>query len=86
MDVIVNASLSRIFFSIWQPVAVNILYFLVHAIDGFEGGYRRNTHYTVNFMWPTFGNAFDTMKSFDPYGQCSHLNLLAIFPLRVEAQ
>ena len=30
-------------FSIWPPVAVNILYFLVHAIDDLGGGYRRNT-------------------------------------------
>ena len=26
------------FFSIWPPVAVNILYFLVHAIDDLGGG------------------------------------------------
>ena len=38
VDVIVNASLSRIFFSIWPPVAVNILYFLFHAIDALGGG------------------------------------------------
>ena len=25
------------------------------------------------------------MKSFCPYSQCSHLNLLSIFPLRVDA-
>ena len=31
------------FFSIWPPVAVNIHYFLFHAIDGLGGGYRRNT-------------------------------------------
>ena len=30
--------------SIWPLEAVNILYFLVHAIDGLGGGYRRNTH------------------------------------------
>ena len=30
-------------FSIWPSVAVNILYFLVHVIDGFGGGYRRNS-------------------------------------------
>ena len=50
MDVFVNESLSRIFFSKWPPVTVNILYFLVHAIDGFGGGgYRRNTHYPLPF-------------------------------------
>ena len=38
MEVIVNTSLSRVCFSIWPPVAVNILYFLVHAIDGLGGG------------------------------------------------
>ena len=43
-DVIVNTSLSRSFFlSIWPPVSVNILYFLVYAIDGLGGRYRRNT-------------------------------------------
>ena len=38
MDVIVNASPSSPFFSIWPPVAVNIHDFLFHAIDGFGGG------------------------------------------------
>ena len=38
MDVFVNASLSRLFFFCWPPVAVNILYFLVHTIDGLGGG------------------------------------------------
>ena len=42
-DVIVHTSLSRLCFLIWPPVAVNILYFLVHAIHGLGGGYRRNT-------------------------------------------
>ena len=47
--VIVNASLPYTFFSIWPPVAVNILYFLMHAIDGLGGGgYRRNTHYYLS--------------------------------------
>ena len=31
------------------------------------------------------GESF-TMKSFRPYSQCSHLNILAIFFLRVDAQ
>ena len=43
VDVFVNASLSRICFTIWLSVAVNILYFLVHTINDLEGGYRRNT-------------------------------------------
>ena len=43
MNVIVNASLSRILFSNWPPVAVSILYFPVHVIDGWGEGYRRNT-------------------------------------------
>ena len=30
----------------------------------------------------TLGNHFDIMKRFCPYSQCSHLNLLTIFPLR----
>ena len=30
-------------FSTWPPVEVNIVYFLVHIIDGLGGGYRRNT-------------------------------------------
>ena len=34
----------------------------------------------------TLGNPSDTIKSFCPYSQCSHLNLLTIFPLRVDAQ
>ena len=34
----------------------------------------------------TSGNPFDTMKSFCPYSQCSHPNLLTTFPLRVDAQ
>ena len=28
----------------------------------------------------TLGNPFNTMKSFCPYSQCSHLNILPIFP------
>ena len=31
-------------FSVWPPVVVNILYFLVHTIDDLGGGYGRNTH------------------------------------------
>ena len=50
MDVIVNANLSRICFSIWPPAAVNILYFLVHPIDGLGGGYRRNTFLVSNLI------------------------------------
>ena len=38
---------SRSFFSIWPPAALNILYFLVHAIDGLGEGYRRNTQNTI---------------------------------------
>ena len=30
-------------FPIWPPVAVNIICFQVHAIDGLGRGYRRNT-------------------------------------------
>ena len=36
-------SIMHFFFSIWPPVAVNIHHFLVYAIDGLGGGYRRNT-------------------------------------------
>ena len=43
MDVIVNASLSCIFFSIWPPVAVHTNYFMFLVIDGLGGGYLRNT-------------------------------------------
>ena len=32
------------------------------------------------------GEPFETMKSFCPYSQCSHLNIFTIFPLRVDAQ
>ena len=32
------------------------------------------------------GDPFDTMKSFCPYSQCPHLNILTIFPLKVDAQ
>ena len=39
----VNASLSRVFVSIWPPVTVNILHFLVHAVDSLGVRYRRNT-------------------------------------------
>ena len=54
MDVIVVASLSRLFvFSIWRPVALNTLYCLVHAIDGLGGGYRRNTHVCIYLLWTT---------------------------------
>ena len=38
MDDIINAGLSGIFFSIWPPVAVNVHYFMFHAIDGLGGG------------------------------------------------
>ena len=37
-------------FSIWPPVAANVLYCLVHAIDGLGGGYRRNTPTCVSNM------------------------------------
>ena len=37
VDVIINTSLSRVFCSIWPPIAVNILYFQVYTIGG-----RRN--------------------------------------------
>ena len=30
-------------FSVWPPATVNILNFLLHAMDGLGGGYRRNT-------------------------------------------
>ena len=50
VDAIVNASLTRIFFSILPPVAANILYFLVHAIDGLGGGYRRNTSILIHSL------------------------------------
>ena len=43
----VSCKYKSILFSIWPPVAVNIHYFLVHAIDGLGGGgggSRRNTH------------------------------------------
>ena len=39
VDVIVNASLSSIlFFNLAGAVALNIIYFLVNAIDGLRGG------------------------------------------------
>ena len=38
VGVIVSASLPCICFLIWPPVAVNIIYFLVHAMDGLGGG------------------------------------------------
>ena len=39
VDVVVNASLSRnSFFIFWLSVAVKIVYFLVHVIDGLGGG------------------------------------------------
>ena len=44
---------------------------------------------TIFYCWPdvtTLGNPFDTMKSFCPYSQCSHLIFLTIFPLKVDAQ
>ena len=37
VNVIVSASLSWIFYSIWPPVAVNVLYFQVHSIDDLGG-------------------------------------------------
>ena len=43
VDVIINTSLSRVFCSFWPHVALNVFYFLVYAIDGSGGGYRRNT-------------------------------------------
>ena len=49
VDVIVNTSLSRILFSIWPRVAVNIIYFLFHAIDALGGGYRRNTRSSARY-------------------------------------
>ena len=33
-----------------------------------------------------WGTRLNTMKSFCPDSQCSHLNLLTIFPLKVDAQ
>ena len=48
MDLTESSSLSSFFYLIWLPVTVNIIYFLVHSIHGFEGGYyRRNT---LNFL------------------------------------
>ena len=36
-------AITHFFFSVWPPVTVNIINFLLHAIDGLGGGYRRNT-------------------------------------------
>ena len=36
-------------FSIWPPVAVNIVYFLVHVIDGLGGGGCRNIRGIVHY-------------------------------------
>ena len=43
---------------------------------------------SILYCWPdvTLRNSLDTMKSFCPYSQCSQLNLLTIFPLKVDAQ
>ena len=42
------------------------------------------------FLWrpdvTTLGNPFDIMKNFCLYSQHSHLNILTIFPLKVDAQ
>ena len=36
-------SITHLFFSVWPPVAVNIVYFLIHVIERWGGGYRKNT-------------------------------------------
>ena len=60
MDVIVIASLSCIFFSIWPPVAVNIHFFLFRANDGLGRGYRRNSlsHFEMRSSGKNVSHAF----------------------------
>ena len=87
VDAIVNASPSCIFFSIWPPVAVNIHYFLVHAIDGLGRGHRRNTlkqgldvfkHYCERselLFWQLHQFELGCIKLHTPYRYKVHPNL-----------
>ena len=54
----------------------------------YNGGFLPDIilYHSLDPMRPiTLGNSCNTMKSFCPYSQCSHLNVLT-FPLRVNAQ
>ena len=52
----------------------------------YNGGLLRDIILLTLCDYGTLGNPLDTMKSSCPYSQCSHLNILTIFPLKLDAQ
>ena len=92
MDVIVNASLSSIlFFNLAGAVALNIIYFLVNAIDGLRGGggaiveilvYSRNGQ-CLQCIKPAFKPAVMSLQEHSCLRLCRVLNGLVESPWRV---